>query len=90
MIDHEIANMIYDTNLSVVEIEVLLNEHSKKLNANLVTGANLAYLELCYLFEQTKAPMYGSVWAALLALEESLNMVTKNKYTQKIISKKKV
>ena len=57
---------------------------------NLITGANLAYIELCYLFTQTGARKFGSVWRALLALESSLQITDDKKYTEKLIKKGKV
>lgn len=57
---------------------------------DLKTGSNLAYIELCYLFEQTGAKKYASVWRALIALEESLHIPDDKKYTEKLIRKGKV
>ena len=90
MLGDDIAKMIYQNKLSSEEIEVLMFQHSKRLNANLVTGANLAYIELCYLFAQTGAKKYGSVWRALLSLEDVLNIPTEKKYTDRLIRRGEV
>lgn len=54
---------------------------------DLKTGSNLAYIELCYLFEQTGAKKYGSVWRALDSLEEALHIPDDKKFTETLIRK---